>query len=84
MMQIPRPYAGPPFSTAAPQVPLHRFRGRDLEAPFRAVRAVPGTTSTDRLDELAMRQALVALCAAYSVRAGVDEFFSHVTAARTL
>ena len=72
--QIPRPYSGEPFATpaaVASGVAPHRFRNRDLEAPFRAVRAAAGTTHT-----------LVERCRAYQQRAGDDEFFSHVTAAR--
>ena len=73
-MNIPRPYEGAAFFTPAARaagVPPHRFRARDLESPFRAVRAPVGSTSD-----------LIALCRAYRERAGDDEFFSHVTAAR--
>lgn len=72
--ELPRPYLGGPFSTPAAHasgVPKHRFRTRDLEAPFRGVRVA--THSISDVHEL---------CRAYAIRAGADEFFSHVTAAR--
>jgi hypothetical protein len=71
---ISRPYAGVPFATPpllrdglAPS----RLRGADLEKPFHGVRAAEGSLGDLR-----------ALCHAYSLRAGDDEFFSHATAAR--
>lgn len=71
---LPRPYLGAPFSTAAARagdVAKHRFRSPDLEAPYRAVRAPRAST-----------EQLLELCRAYAIRAGGDEFFSHATAAR--
>lgn len=71
---LPRPYVGAPFATSAALaggISPRRLRGRDLESPFWAVRAPSGSTSS-----------LISLCRAYRTRAGEDEFFSHVTAAR--
>jgi hypothetical protein len=70
---IPRPYHSAPFSTPLARASggsKHRFEARDLEAPFRAVRAPAGST-------VELRD----VCAAYMVRADVNEFFSHVTSA---
>jgi hypothetical protein len=71
---ISYPYRGAPFSVAhalAAGAPARRLRRRDLDAPFFSVRAARGSL-----------EFLVPLCHAYAVRAGHDEFFSHVTAAR--
>lgn len=72
--EIPSPYRGAPFSTTpflAAGVPARRLHARDLEAPFHAVRTALDST-----------ESLIELCRAYAIRAGADEFFSHVTAAR--
>lgn len=71
---LPRPYLGIPFAASdalAEGIPRHRLRARDVESPFQGVRAPVGSKAD-----------LVALCSAYRARAGDDEFFSHVTAAR--
>ena len=69
-----RPYSGPAFRTSlalASGVTPGRLRSGDLAAPFSGVR-------TDARVEFDLRN----LCRAYRQRAGDDEFFSHVTAAR--
>ena len=69
-----RPYSGPAFPTSralASGVTPGRLRSSDLAAPFSGVR-IPAHADLD----------LRELCRAYRQRAGDDEFFSHVTAAR--
>lgn len=57
-----------------------RLAASDLEIPFRAVRTARGSTTPNTLED--RNSALLALARAYSLRAGGDEVFSHVTAAR--